>query len=445
MTFLTKRHLSRRAVLRGAGATVALPLLDAMLPAGTALANTAAKPTTRYSFVHLPHGAIMGKFTPKTVGRDFELSPILKPFEPYKGYMTVVSNLDHKMATSQSPEEAAGDHDRTASVFLSGAHIKRTIGQDIHAGITIDQLLAQNIGQDNPLPSLEMCIEDVGALGVCGAGYSCAYANTISWSSPTSPLPMERNPQVIFERLFGAGGTPAERAERRQVQASILDSIAAEVSSLGRGLGSNDKTRLDDYLADVREIERRIALAQERAGAASGERPEVAELPFEEHAELMFDLQVLAFKTDITRISTLMLSRDLSGAVYPASGVPDGYHAISHHQENPTRMERYAKLNTYHMSVVAKLVDKLKSTPDGDGTLLDHMLMLYGSPMANSNAHDHYPLPVIVFGHADGRYEGNRHIMAAERTPMANLFRTIAAKEKIELKGFGDSTGLLEI
>src|SRR6185503_2940674 len=341
--FIAKKHLPRRTFLRGMGVSVALPLLDAMLPAGTALANTPGAAKTRYTFVHLPHGAIMGQFTPKKVGRDFDVTPILAPFAPHQSYMTVISNLDHQMATSQTPEEAAGDHDRTASVFLSGAHVKRTAGQDIHAGITIDQLLAQHIGQDNPLPSLEMCIEDVGALGVCGAGYSCAYANTISWSSPTSPLPMERNPQVIFERLFGAGGTPAERAERRQVQASILDSVVAEVSSLGRGLGANDKSRLDDYLSDVREIERRIALAQERAGAASGERPEVAELPFEEHAELMFDLQVLAFKTDITRITTLMLSRDLSGAVYPASGVPDGYHAISHHQENATRMERYAK------------------------------------------------------------------------------------------------------
>jgi hypothetical protein len=382
---------------------------------------------------------------PKTVGKDFELSPILKPFESYQSYMTVVSNLDHRMATSQSPEEAAGDHDRTASVFLSGAHIKKTMGQDIHAGITIDQVLAQHLGQDTPLPSLEMCIEDVGALGVCGAGYSCAYSNTISWSSPTSPLPMERNPQVIFERLFGAGGTPDERRARRELQASILDSVVAEVASLERGLGATDRARLDDYLSDIREIERRIALAQERAAVATGERPEIAELPFDEHTDLMFDLQVMAFKTDITRVSTLMLSRDLSGAVYPASGVPDGYHAISHHQENPTRMERYAKLNAYHMTVVSRFVAKLAAAEDGEGKLLDHMLMLYGSPMSNSNAHDHYPLPVVVFGHAVGRYEGNRHVMAKPRTPMANLFMGIAVKEGIELDSFGDSNGMLEI
>lgn len=443
--FITKKHLPRRTFLRGVGATVALPLLDAMLPAATALANTAARPQARYAFVHLPHGAILGQWTPKTVGRDFDMSPILKPFEAYREYMTVVSNLDHRMATSQTSEEAAGDHDRTASVFLSGAHIKRTMGQDIYAGITIDQVLANKIGRDTPMPSLELCIEDPGALGVCGAGYSCTYSNTISWSSPTDPNPMERNPQVIFERMFGSGGTPEERRARKKLQASILDSVVEEVSGLQRGLGSSDKARLEDYLQDIREIERRIELAQQRASVVSGDPPENAELPFEEHTDLMYDLKVMAFKADITRVTTMMLSRDLSGAVYPESGVPDGYHAISHHQDNPTRMERYAKLNAYHMTVVAKFLEKLEATPDVDGNLLDNMLVLYGSPMSNSNAHDHYPLPVVVFGHAAGRYEGNRHIMAAERTPMSNLFLSMAHKQDIEISSHGDSTGLLEI
>lgn len=443
--FVTRKHLPRRTFLRGVGATIGLPLLDAMLPAATALANTAARPTARYAFLHLPHGAIMGQWTPRKVGSDFDMTPILEPFEPFRQYMTVISNLDHQMATSQSPEEAAGDHDRTASVFLSGAHIKRTTGQDIYAGITIDQVLAEHIGQDTPMPSLEMCIEDPGALGVCGAGYSCAYANTISWSSPTSPNPMERNPLVVFERMFGSGGTAEERRARKDLQASILDSVVAEIGSLERGLGAADKARLDDYLQGVREIERRIHLAQERASAVSGERPEKAELPFEEHTDLMFDLQVMAFKADITRVTTLMLSRDLSGAVYAESGVPDGYHAISHHQENPTRMERYAKLNRYHMTIVARYLEKLRATGDGEGNLLDHSLVLYGSPMSNSNAHDHYPLPVVTFGYAHGRYTGNRHIMAAERTPMSNLFMSIAAKQDIELEKHGDSTGLLEV
>ena len=443
--FITKKHLARRTFLRGMGATVALPLLDAMLPAATALAKTAARPQARYAFVHLPHGAIMSQWTPKTVGKNFDFTPILKPLEPFREHMTVISNLDHQMATSQSAEEAAGDHDRTASVFLSGAHIKRTTGQDIRAGITLDQVLAQNIGQDTPLPSLEMCIEDVGALGVCGAGYACVYSNTISWSSATSPNPMERNPQVIFERLFGTGATADERQARRQVQASILDSVASEIASLERSLSGSDRARLGDYLEHLREIERRIELAQERAGVASGEPPESAELPFEEHVDIMFDLMAMAFQTDTTRVATLMLSRDLSGRVYPESGVPDGYHAISHHQDNPTRMERYAKLNTYHMGIVAKLPEKLRNTVDGDGTLLDHSLMLYGSPMSDSNAHDHYPLPVTLIGGAAGRFTGNRHIVAAERTPMANLFMSIAAKEGIELDSLGDSTGLLEV
>jgi hypothetical protein len=443
--FISRKKLARRTFLRGAGAAIALPVLDAMVPAGGALADTAAAPRTRYAFVHLPHGAIMSQWTPATAGRDFELSPILQPFAPFKEHMTVISNLDHRMATSQTPEEAAGDHDRTASVFLSGAHIKKTTGQDIHAGETIDQVLARRIGQDTPLPSLELCIEDPGALGVCGAGYSCVYSNTISWSSPTAPNPMERNPQVIFERLFGAGGTPEERQARRALQASILDSVLSEVAGLRRGLGPSDVARLDDYLDDIREIERRIELAQQRAAVVTGARPENAELPFEAHVDLMFDLQVMAFKADITRITTLMLSRDLSGTVYPQSGVPDGYHSISHHQDNPTRMERYAKLNTYHMGIVARLLDKLAAAPDGDGSMLDSSLVLYGSPMSNSNAHDHYPLPVVLFGKAAGRYQGNRHIVAAERTPMSNLFLSMAAKEDVDLDSFGDSTGLLEV
>jgi hypothetical protein len=256
---------------------------------------------------------------------------------------------------------------------------------------------------------------------------------------------MERNPQVVFERLFGSGGSPEERKARKALQASILDSVVEEVKGLERGLGPSDRARLDNYLQDIREIERRIDLAQQRASTISGERPENAELPFEEHTDLMFDLQIMAFKTDMTRISTMMLSRDLSGAVYPDSGVPDGYHALSHHQDNPARMERYAKLNRYHMTVVAKLLARMQATPDGDGNLLDHSLVLYGSPMSNSNAHDHYPLPVVVFGHANGRYAGNTHVMASERTPMSNLFLSMATKQDIELESFGDSTGLLDV
>src|SRR5690606_28818290 len=287
---------------------------------------------------------------PKGSGKNWELSPILQPIAPFKDRITVISGTDHTMAGSLSPEESAGDHSRTAAVYLSGAHPKRTEGQDIFCGITIDQVLAQHIGQNNQLPSLELCIEDVGALGVCGVGYSCAYTNTISWSSPTTPLPMERNPQIVFERLFGDGSTPQERAARKREDRSILDSVLADVGRLKRGLGASDLARLDDYLDDVREIERRIALA-EKTAAMEADRPEVAELPFDQHVKLLFDLQTLAFKADITRVTTMMLSRDLSAKVYPESGVPDAYHALSHHQDDPTRMERYAKLNAYHVMI----------------------------------------------------------------------------------------------
>jgi hypothetical protein len=438
--FITKKRIPRRSFLKGAGTGIALPLLDAMLPA------MAAEPeaVTRYSFVHVPHGASPGYWQPGATGRDWTLSPILQPLAPFKDQITVISGTDHRMATSLSPDESAGDHSRTAAVFLSGAHPKRTEGQDIECGTTIDQVLARKIGQTTPLQSLELCVEDVGSLGVCGVGYSCAYTNTIAWSSPTSPLPMERNPQVVFERLFGDGGTPAERAARKREDRSILDSIVQDVSRLKRGLGPSDLARLDDYLTDLREIERRIALAEQTA-MVDADRPETTELPFQAHVELMFDLQALAFRADVTRVATIMLSRDLSAAVYPESGVPDAYHALSHHQDDPTRMERFAKLNAYHVLVSTYLLDKLRSTPDLGGSLLDNSVVLYGSPMGNSNLHDHNDLPVFIAGSGAGKYTGNRHIRTPEGTPMANLFMAMAAKEGVELESFGDSTGTLDV
>jgi hypothetical protein len=422
------------------GATVALPLLDAMVPA---MASAPAG-VSRYSFLHVPHGASPGFWTPKGEGKNWELSRILQPLAPFKDRLTVISGTDHAMAGSLSPEESAGDHSRTAAVYLSGAHPKRTEGQDIYAGITIDQVLANKIGQENPLPSLELCIEDVGSLGVCGVGYSCAYTNSISWSSATSPLPMERNPQVVFERLFGDGGSPEQRAARKREDRSILDSVLADAGRLKRDLGPSDLARLDDYIDDIREIERRIALAEQTAKVEI-ERPETAEMPFDQHVKLLLDLQVLAFKADITRVATMMFSRDLSAKTYPESGVPDAYHALSHHQEDPTRMERYAKMNAYHVSVVAYFLEKLRSTPDGDSNLLDNSLVMYGSPMGNSNKHDHLDLPVFLAGTGAGRYETNRHVVNPARTPLANFFMTLAEKEGIHLEAFGDSTGIMEV
>lgn len=438
--FITQRHLPRRTFLRGMGAAIALPLLDAMVPARAATPT----PKSRYSFLHVPHGASPGFWRPEGVGKDWQLSRILQPVAAFKDRLTVISGTDHRMATSLSPDESAGDHSRTAAVYLSAAHPKRTEGQDIYAGVTIDQVLAQAIGQDNPLPSLELCIEDVGSLGVCGVGYSCAYTNSISWSSATSPLPMERNPQVVFERLFGDGGSPEERAARKREDRSILDSVLADVGRLKRGLGPTDLARFSDYLDDIREIERRIALA-EKTAAIDAERPETADLPFDEHVKLMLDLQVLAFKADITRVATMMFSRDLSAKVYPESGVPDAYHALSHHQRDPVRMERYAKLNAYHVSIVAYFLDKLRSTQEGGSNLLDDSLVMFGSPMSDSNLHDHNDLPILIAGTAAGRYAGDRHIVTPKGTPLANLFLTIAEKEGIRLDSFGDSSGKLEV
>jgi hypothetical protein len=438
--FISKKHLPRRTFLRGLGASVALPLLDGMLPAMAATPG----PVTRYSFLHVPHGASPGYWRPQGEGAHWELSPILQALAPFKDYVSVIGGTDHAMAGSLSPEESAGDHSRTAAVFLSGAHPKRTEGQDIFCGTSIDQVIAQKIGQDNALPSLELCIEDVGALGVCGVGYSCAYTNSISWSSPTSPLPMERNPQVVFERLFGDGGTAAERAARRAEDRSILDSVVQDMGRIKRGLGPSDLARVDDYLQDIREIERRIANAQLTA-SIDAERPDTAELPFHEHIQLMFDLQVLAFKADITRVSSMMFARDLSAKVYPESGVPDAYHGLSHHQEDPTRMERYAKINAYHVLVSTYLLEKLRSTPDVDGNLLDNSVVLYGSPMGNSNAHDHIDLPVFLAGNGAGKYRGSRHMRTPKGTPLANLFVTMAQKEGIAIESFGDSTQAMSI
>lgn len=438
--FITKRAIPRRTFLRGAGATVALPLLDAMVPA----LGAGSDRLTRYSFIHVPHGASPGYWMPSGDGKQWELSPILQPLADFKDYLTVVSDTDHAMAGSLSPEESAGDHSRTAAVFLSGAHPKRTEGQDIHAGITIDQVLAQKIGQDSPLPSLELCIEDVGSLGVCGVGYSCAYTNTISWSSATSPLPMERNPQIVFERLFGDGATAAERAARKAQDKSILDSVLHDMGRLKRDLGPSDLARLDDYFEDIREIERRIDIAQ-RTAMLDAERPTQAELPFDQHVKLMFDLQTLAFKANVTRITTMMLSRDLSASVYPESGVPDAYHALSHHQGDPVRMERYSKINRYHVAVLAYFLDRLRATDDVDGSLLDNSVVLFGSPMGNSNLHDHLSLPVLLAGSGTGKYEGDRHIRNARGTPMANLLLAMAHKEGVDLDRFGDSTGALTV
>ena len=432
--YITKKHLSRRTLLRGLGVSLALPLLDSMVPAQTPLRKTAAVSRTRFAAIEMVHGAagstIEGAakhyWSPEKTGADFEFTQTLNPLEPFREYLTIISDTDLNNASALSPSEEGADHTRSSAVFLTAAHPRMTEGADIHLGASIDQVYAQKFGQDTPLPSVQLCIENVGSLsGACGYGYSCVYANTISWASPTTPLPMEIDPRVAFERLFGDGGTPAERAARRRADSSILDTIAREVARLRKDLGASDRRRLGEYLENVREIERRIQKIEKYN--SSGEARSLPEAPvgvpdsFEDHVKLMFDLQVLAFMTDVTRVSAFKMGRDVSSRVYPESGVKTPFHALSHHGENPERIAEFARLNRYHVSKVAYFLEKLRSTPDGDGNLLDHSVVLYGSPMGDSNVHDHKHLPLFLAGHANGQAEGQ---FAPPRHPKGRRWRT---------------------
>ena len=445
MSFITKKHLARRTFLRGAGVTLSLPLLESMVPALTALAQTAAVPRLRLGFSFMPHGAVMANWTPATEGA-LELSPILAPLEPYKNQVVVLSNLAHAMAGPQGPGDNGGDHTRCPAVFLNGVHPKRTDGADILAGTTIDQIAASKIGQDTLLPSLELAIEDYsGLVGSCDVGFSCTYMNTISWRTPTSPMPMEINPRVVFDRMFGDGANGDERRRRIETQRSILDAVTSQVRRLQGGLGSPDRNRVAEYLDTVREIERRIELAEKRAS----ENLEVPISPrgipddFVEHTKLMFDLMTIAFQADITRISTFMMAREVSYRTFPMLGISEAFHPASHHQNNPERLAQLTKIQTFHVALWSYWLEKLRATPDGDGNLLDHSLLLYGGAMSNSNVHNHSPLPILVAGGATGSMKGGRHLHYPENTPMANLLLTILNKAGIPLESVGDSTGAL--
>jgi hypothetical protein len=441
MNFLTKRHLSRRAMLRGAGAMLALPLLDSMIPAGVARAAT-AQPRSRLACIYVPHGAVMSKWTPAQVGTGFEFPDTLKPLEPFRELINVVSGLYLPNAYGQDAS-AGANHTRSSAVYLTGA--KPGTGSEAELGVSADQIAAKHISQDAPLPSLELSIED-GSLS-CGTGLSCAYRNTIAWQTPKSPLPMENNPQVVFERLFGDGSTADERAERRAEARSLLDSITGEVASLQRKLPAGDRTRLDRYLTDVREVERRIALAAQQVpqGLKLPTAPSGIPDDFEAHIKLMFDLQVLAWQADVTRVTTLMFAKEVSNAVYPASGIRDPFHNLSHHSNIPDNIAKLAQLNQYHVKTFAYLVRKLKETPDGDGSLLDHSILMYGSGMSNSNQHDHDPLPIVLAGGAGGKLKGGRHIKAGPKTPLSNLLLAMLEKLGVPDQSFGDSTGAVEI
>jgi hypothetical protein len=439
--FITKKHLSRRTFLNGVGVTMALPLLESMLPAATALAQTAARGRTRFGAIYVPHGATMDKWTPAKEGSGFELSEILQPLKPFYERINVISDLSHPQAYGGG--SATSNHNRSAATFLSGAHAEA--GPRAHLGITMDQFAAQHIGQDTPLPSVEMMIED--ATLSCGDGLSCAYRDTISWQGPTSPLPMQNNPQVIFERLFGDGATDAERKARRQQSVSLLDSVRGEASALQRRLPAIDRNRVDQYLSDVREIERRIEKAAKQASTdvTLPDAPTGIPKDVEDHIKLMLDLQVLAWQADITRVTTLLLAKELSNAVYSKSGVRDAFHILSHHSNIRENQDRFAVLNRYHIGLLTYLLGKLQATPDGDGTLLDHSMILYGSAMGDGNQHNHYPLPIILAGGASGALKGGRHIRNTPETTMSNLLLAMLDKLGIPTEKFGDSTGMITI
>ena len=439
--FIAKLHLSRRTFLHGLGAAVALPFLESMLPAATPLAQTAATPRTRLACIYFPHGATMDKWTPASEGAGFELSDILQPLKPFHDAVNVISDLSHPQAYGGG--SATANHNRSAATFLSGAHAEA--GPQARLGMTVDQFAAQHIGQETPLPSIELTIEEASTS--CGEGLSCAYRDTISWQGPTAPLPMQNNPQVVFERLFGDGSTDAERRARRQQSVSLLDSVLAEAAALQRKLPPSDRARVDQYLTDVREIERRI---QQAARAASDDvslpdAPAGIPKDVEAHITLMFDLQVLAWQADITRVTTMLMAKELSNAVYPKSGVRDAFHILSHHSNIRENQDRFAVLNRYHVGLLAYLLNKLKTTPDGDGTLLDHSMVLYGSAMSDGNQHNHGPLPIIVAGGASGRLKGGRHIRNPKDTTMSNLLLAMLDKLGIPTERFGDSTGMLAI
>ena len=456
---ISKRHLSRRAVLKGMGMTVALPFLDAMTPAATALAQTAAKGKLRFVAVEMVHGAAgstaygMEKnlWSPAAVGRAFDLTPTsMAPLEPFRDDITIISNTDCRMAEAFSTPEIGGDHFRASSVFLTQAHPKQTMGSDLYVGTSFDQIYAAKFGQDTAIPSMQLCIEAVDHSGGCEYNYSCAYTDAISWASPSEPLPMLRDPRAVFDTMFGAGATPEERARRRREDKSVLDTIVASIDRLKRQLGAADTARLNDYLDDVREIERRIQNVE--AANRSGETRALPDAPmgvpdsYDEHAKLMFDLQAVALSSDITRVFAFKLSRDVSGRVFPSTGVTTGFHNASHHNERPERIQDFAKINKYHVSLVPYFLERLKRTPDGDGTLLDHTLMVYGSPMGNPNVHNHKRCPLFLAGKAAGQLKGGLHVKAPDGTPMANIFLSMAHMLGMtDIESFGDSTEALDL
>src|SRR5262245_5773534 len=437
---ITKIALPRRTFIWGMGAAVALPFLDAMLPAMKAQ----SKAVPRFTAIYCGNGANMFEWTPATTGVGFDMSPTLKPIEAFRDQMLVVTGLDNFQATDQG--DVGGQHPRAAPAFMSCVHPRQTEGADVQAGTTIDQLIAQQICRDARLTSLEVAVDRNDVVGACDHGYACAYMNSMSWKSPTMPLPSETNPRFVFERLFGSGDSAEARAARTREDRSILDGLAEEIATLRRRLGRRDGVKLAEYLDAVREVEQRIARNESsNSDVELPERPVGVPDTFREYAELMFDLQVLAFQADVTRVSSFMMARENVNRAYAEIGLPEAHHAMSHHSNNPQKMTAYSKLNTYHVETLAYFLEKLQAIPDGDGTLLDHSVVLYGSGMSDGNTHNNYNVPVVVVGGRDRQLKGNRHLKYPKGTPLANLSLTLMEKFGVNVEKFGDSTGALDL
>jgi hypothetical protein len=438
---ITKKAIPRRTVLRGIGAGLALPLLDGMVPAFAAIRNSAANPVRRFGVVYVPNGMAMKHWTPEGEGTGFEITRLLDPIAAYRDQMTLVTGLNGVASN-------AGVHASAATRFLTGVTPSRT-ESNLRAGISVDQILAREFAQHTQLGSLELALDSRDVSGSCDVGFSCTYTNTISWRNETTPLMGENNPRAVFEQLFGDSGStdPAARAARMQKDKSILDSVTEKINSLQSGLGANDKVRVDEYLEAVRDIERRIQMAEAQSDRELPEVDQPAGVPatYAEHATLMFDLLLLAYQTDLTRVSTFMLAREISGRTYPEIGVPDSHHPTSHHRNDPTLYEKVAKINTFHLTLFSHFLEKARATPDGDGTLLDHMVMLYGAGMSDSNRHDNKGLPLVLVGGGSGHLKPAGHIRYAERTPISNLHLTILDKMGVPVDRMSDSTGKLEL
>jgi hypothetical protein len=441
---ITKRALPRRTFLRGVGTTLALPLLDAMVPALTVMAQTPANPVRRVGFIYIGNGVVLKNWTPKGEGRTFEFGETLKPLTPFKDRVTVLSGLAHHQADPLG--EGDGDHSRAPAVWLSGGRPLKAEGANIRGAVTLDQIVARETGKVTRVPSLETTLDFTDRVGTCNIGYSCAYMNTIAWKTPQTPLPMERNPRQVFEQLFGEGGSVEARVAQAREDRSILDAVTTEVGRLQRSLGAGDRSTVGQYLDAVRDIERRIQKTEQENGQSPlvlPERPSGIPEDLQEHAKMMFDLHVLGFQADVTRVMTMMMGIEFSLLAYPMIGVPDTHHTISHHQDEPEKLMKLTKIDTFHAMLTAYFLEKLAKTRDGDGSLLDHSMIVFGGGISNGNLHDHVDLPIVLAGGGGGTLQGGRHIRYPEDTPMANLLVSLADKVGVPIEKLGDSTGPL--